>query len=132
MYACTSKGTNTCMCQHTGKGVYDHTHCTGCVQLAMTKVLIARHCLDCCLPYNTASGAHWQSRGQLWAGPNTALLLTSGPMPQPQGQLRGYPITVPPTIVDPLLQPWGCPVDPTPAMLWPKANRSLGVVVNVS
>ncbi len=34
--------------------------------------------------------------------------------------------------VDPLLQTWGCPVDPTPAMLWPKANISLGVLVHVA
>lgn len=36
-----------------------------------------RRCLDCCLPWNSAVGAHWQSWGQYWAGPNTVLLLTS-------------------------------------------------------
>ncbi|KAA6424639.1 MAG: hypothetical protein FRX49_05307 [Trebouxia sp. A1-2] len=76
---------------------------------------------------NSAAGAHWQSWGQLWAGPNTALLLTSGPVLQPWGQPRGSVIAAPPMIVDPLLQPWGCPVDPTWAMLWPEANSSLHV-----
>lgn len=55
------------------------------MQLVVTKALVPRHCLDCCLPCNTAVGVHWQSRGQLWAGTNTALLLTSGPMLQPRG-----------------------------------------------
>ncbi len=113
------------------EGVYDHKRYTGCVQLVMKKILIPRHCLDCCLPCNTAVGAHWQSRRQLWAGPNTALLLTSDPMPQPWGQLRGYAVAALPMIVDPVLQPWGCPADPASAMLWPKANSSLRVASHV-
>ena len=83
----------------------------------VTKVLTPRRCLDCCLPCSPAVGARWQSQGQLWAGPNTAVLLTSGPMLQPWGQPRDYPIAAPPMIVDPLLQPWGCSADPAPAML---------------
>jgi len=135
----------TCACVNVwiSSKVCDHKHYTCWIQLAVTKVLSVRHCLDCCRPCNTAVGPHWQSRGRLWADPNTALLLTSGLMPQPWGQLRVCSIADPQTIVDPLLQPWGCPVDPllqpwgcpvdpTPAILWPKANISLGLVVNVS
>ena len=105
---------------------------TCCVQLVVTKVLSPRHCIDCCIPYNTAVGAYWQSRGQLWAGPNTASLLPSDPMPQPRGQLKSYPIAALPMIVDPLLQPWGCPADPAPAMLWPKASSSMHVVLHAA
>ena len=118
----------TCACK-TNQKLCDHKGYICWLQLTMIKAPMPRHCIHCCLPCRTAT---WQSRGQLWAGPSTALLLTSGPTLQPWGQLVGYPVTALPMIVDPLLQPWGCPVDPTPAILWPKANISLGLVVNVS